>query len=71
MRKAWYDEIKLYNFNGGDFSEATGHATQMLWKGSTQLGCGWAPGCQLLVCHYDPPGNVIGQFSQNVSPPTA
>jgi hypothetical protein len=61
----------MFSYGNSDFSEATGHATQLLWKGSTQLGCGWAPSCQLLVCHYNPPGNVIGQFSGNVAPPIA
>ena len=31
----------------------------MLWKGSTMIGCGWAASCQLLVCHYDPPGTHV------------
>jgi hypothetical protein len=69
--KAWYDELASYSYGNGGFSEATGHATQLLWKGSTQLGCGYAPGCKLLVCRYNPPGNVMGQFDDNVSPPTA
>ena len=34
---AWAREILLYNFSNPDFSEATGHATQVLWKASTQL----------------------------------
>ena len=117
LTQAWYDEIRYYDYSAGSFSEATGHATQLLWKGSTQLGCGWAPSCQLFVCRYSPPGdlqrfvcwsacgslcacicmgcarsmmlthvcatstrpaacitctgNVIGYFTQNVSPPTS
>lgn len=68
--KAWYAEIESYSFANGDYSSATGHATQLLWRASTRLGCGWAAGCKLLVCHYDPPGNVVGQFRDNVLPPS-
>ncbi|KAI8469403.1 MAG: CAP domain-containing protein [Monoraphidium minutum] len=44
------------------------HFTQIVWKGSTQLGCGFASGCKMLVCRYSPPGNMIGSFGANVSP---
>jgi hypothetical protein len=50
------------------FSEQTGHFTQVVWKGTTAVGCGWAQcnGFVLITCRYSPPGNVIGQFAQNV-----
>lgn len=70
-QQAWYDEIRAYSYSSGDYSASTGHATQLLWRASARLGCGWAPGCRLLVCRYDPPGNVIGQFHENVFAPTA
>ncbi|CAD6897025.1 unnamed protein product, partial [Tilletia controversa] len=35
----WYDEIKDYNFNVPDWSEATGHFTQLVWKASSRVGC--------------------------------
>ncbi|EFJ44913.1 hypothetical protein VOLCADRAFT_64274, partial [Volvox carteri f. nagariensis] len=59
---AWYQEINQYNFGSPGFSEATGHATQMLWMGTTELGCATAVsanGCSLrtvYACHYNPPG---------------
>lgn len=74
----WYDEIAKYNFAQGLYSDATGHFTQMVWKGSRQLGCavqvctaqqmglGSTGSARYVVCNYDPPGNVIGQFLQNV-----
>jgi hypothetical protein len=43
----------------------------MLWASSTGLGCG-AARCgfgNYFVCHYSPPGNVIGQFTANVFAP--
>jgi len=77
--KSWYDEVKLYNYNSPGFSAATGHFTQVVWKGSTQLGCGAARGTKIMngtkfnafyvVCHYAPAGNVQGQFPANVLKP--
>lgn len=66
---AWYDEIDAYNFGNGGFSSGTGHFTQVVWKGTQQLGC-YSASCgssgNYLVCEYYPAGNVIGQFAQNV-----
>ncbi len=42
--KAWYDEIKDYDFNLSRFSAATGHFTQVVWKNSKQVGFGVAFG---------------------------
>jgi len=51
----------------------TGHFTQVVWKGSQQLGCGVAscpaiPGGTFYVCRYVPAGNVQGAFPNNVTP---
>lgn len=65
-------QISMYNYASGSFSAATGHATQVLWAATTQLGCAVAQGgCggATWVCHYAPPGNVMGQFQANVRPP--
>ncbi|PRT56043.1 Protein PRY2 [Wickerhamiella sorbophila] len=66
--EAWYDENSQYNYAAGQFSASTGHFTQMVWKGTTKVGCaqtdcGMGP---FLVCEYSPRGNVIGQFTENV-----
>jgi uncharacterized protein YkwD len=77
--KSWYDEVSLYNYNKPDFSHQTGHFTQIVWKDSTNIGCGIAQGATnikgtrfnsfYVVCHYNPPGNVMQQFASNVTKP--
>ncbi|KAJ6575632.1 CAP domain-containing protein [Mycena vulgaris] len=69
--KAWTDEVSEYNPSNPQPS----HFTQVVWKGTTQVGCAVAtcdnifPGfgpAQFYVCEYSPAGNVIGQFPANV-----
>jgi hypothetical protein len=40
-----------------------GHYTQMVWRGTTHIGCATAAGRSnlYLVCRYAPVGNVIGE----------
>lgn len=67
----WYNEIKHYDFSKHTFSFQTGHFTQVVWKATTQLGCGRAvcKGAELWVCNYAPAGNVSGSFAANVPRP--
>jgi len=70
----WTDEGKTYD----PTNPVPSHFTQVVWKGSTQLGCAFAtcPAGSIFpanygpavyhVCEYNPPGNVIGEFAQNV-----
>ena len=66
---SWGDERSKYNFGDGQFSESTGHFTQLVWKNTTSTGCG-VKSCGstgwLVFCEYSPAGNVIGQFAQEV-----
>jgi hypothetical protein len=42
-----------------------GHYTQIVWRDTTELGCGVAscPGSQeIWVCNYNPQGNYTGQY---------
>jgi uncharacterized protein YkwD len=68
----WYAESEKYNYKRHGFSPATGHFTQVVWAGSRNLGCGFSEcnGMRLWVCHYDPPGNVLSLFPDNVSSAT-
>jgi uncharacterized protein YkwD len=72
----WAAEEKKYDYATGQFSEETGHFTQLVWENTKEVGCG-AVNCNndandgahgwYLVCEYSPPGNVVGQFKENVS----
>jgi len=65
----WYQEVSKYNFRAGkDDNLAAGHFTQVVWKGSKKLGIALARRNNkvYVVANYDPPGNFIGQYGQNV-----
>lgn len=70
--EAWGGEEADYDFRRPGFSEATGHFTQLVWKDTSDVGCGrrlcgergW-----YLVCEYWPRGNVIGAFADEVDRP--
>ncbi|KAI8094776.1 pathogenesis-related protein PRB1-2-like protein, partial [Thamnidium elegans] len=67
---AWYDEVSNYDFNSGASSNGQEilHFTQVVWKGTTEIGCG-ATSCSdgvFYVCNYGPPGNYQGEYLANV-----
>ncbi len=43
---------------------AVGHYTQMIWRGTTKIGCATAssPAWDVLVCRYAPAGNMVGEW---------
>lgn len=75
---AWYEEVADYDYSNPRFDVDTGHFTQVVWKSTTQLGCGVAQGpktiagrtgtANYVVCHYAPDGNN-GDFPSNVLQP--
>lgn len=71
--KAFYEEIKDYNFDQPGFSSQTGHFTQVVWKSTRQIGAAnktRADGQFVVVVRYSPPGNVNSgnYFKDNVLP---
>lgn len=67
----WYEEIKDYSFRSPGFSSGTGHFTQVVWIDSVEVGVAKASnanGTQFVVARYNPPGNVLGHFPENVKP---
>jgi pathogenesis-related protein 1 len=63
--KSWETEKKYYRGQTLDRSNwyDSGHYTQMVWRESQQIGCAKVEcnGNLIIVCNYDPPGNVLGQ----------
>jgi uncharacterized protein YkwD len=66
----WYREVDQYDFKRGEFDMNTGHFTQLVWVGTTKIGCARSSckGNDIVVCNYDPAGNVMTYFKQNVLP---
>ncbi|EFJ45286.1 hypothetical protein VOLCADRAFT_94353 [Volvox carteri f. nagariensis] len=72
---AYYSEGAGYAYGVSQPADwhSVGHFTQVIWKASTDLGCAVATcngGQQFQVCRYSPPGNVQGQYAENVLPPS-
>jgi hypothetical protein len=65
---AWLSEKPGYNAKTNTCTpvpplSSCGHYTAMIWGGTTKIGCGTSSGAQIeiLVCRYNPPGNMAGQ----------
>jgi len=68
----WISQEDNYDLGNPGFSTATGHFTLAAWKSTTQVGC-YIASCgsglaatELVVCHYNPPGNILSGFEANV-----
>ena len=70
--EAWAEEISDYDYESNTCTGVCGHYTQIVWRESTRVGCGFAD-CSTLtgasfgsgrlwVCNYDPPGNWVGEW---------
>jgi pathogenesis-related protein 1 len=66
MAEFWVSEKKDYH--GGPYNDSvgpvTGHYTAMVWKSTTDVGCGFAYNnkTDFLSCRYIPAGNFNGQM---------
>ena len=70
----WKQEGDNYDFSKNKFSKITSHFTQIIWKETTDIGIGFFPEDEkkenekyCIVILYYPPGNTLGNFSQNVT----
>ena len=66
MLRLWSREKEDFDLSTGQCrrGETCGHYSQMIWRRTTELGCGVAPHRRygnVMVCNYNPPGNVIGR----------
>ncbi|BGP31478.1 hypothetical protein JCM10296v2_003243 [Rhodotorula toruloides] len=53
---SWNAEEKMYDYNNPGFTHETGHFTQTIWKGTTQLGCYYGK------CNGIMKGGEVGAF---------
>jgi uncharacterized protein YkwD len=77
---AWYDEIKDWDYSTNAKSASapgnamTGHFTQVVWRNSKQVNCGYATykdgnfNKYVVTCQYYPPGNFNNAYAANVGP---
>ncbi|KAK4500858.1 hypothetical protein PRZ48_009050 [Zasmidium cellare] len=82
----WYNnELSWYTSLYGEAQpsmtdfEHWGHFSQVVWKGSTKVGCatvycedgviGWPSTPWITVCDYGGPGNFAGEYAGNVGEP--
>jgi pathogenesis-related protein 1 len=61
----WHKEKSAYHGQAIDVSTINGygHYTQLVWKSTRRVGCAKVKsgGNEIMVCNYDPPGNIVGQ----------
>ncbi|WP_079247070.1 CAP domain-containing protein [Sphingomonas turrisvirgatae] len=69
MAQHWIDEQRFFinnaipNVSRSGRFEDVGHYTQIIWRSTTRVGCGFASNRRddYLVCRYTPAGNLLGQ----------
>uniref|UniRef100_A0A0N5B6R6 SCP domain-containing protein n=1 Tax=Strongyloides papillosus TaxID=174720 RepID=A0A0N5B6R6_STREA len=67
----WYDEVKNYDYNSLDTNFKSLHFTQLVWTSSKKVGFGIAKNSStyVVVANFDPKGNILKKFNENVLPP--
>lgn len=61
--RAYFIEASFPDVSSTGDWRAVGHYTQMIWRDTTEVGCGAASGggYDYLVCRYAPQGNFMGE----------
>ena len=69
----YYMEKKYYDYEKGS---PPSHFTQVIWKGSKQIGCAYQvgpwkdfPNSYYVCCNYFPAGNLLSKMVENVQKP--
>ena len=63
----WMSEERHYNvFKDAQNVSRAGHFTQVVWKGTSQIGGAISPDGRFVVVNYFPAGNMAGEFKANV-----
>ena len=66
----WYGERDKYDWSNPRFTGATGHFSALVWAATDRIGWGEArddsKGWTIFVAQFQSPGNVSGQFKDNV-----
>jgi uncharacterized protein YkwD len=60
---AWAAESRNYDYRSNRCRGVCGHYTQIIWRGTKEVGCAVARGRgrEVWVCDYYPPGNWAGE----------
>ena len=66
----WYESESKYDYSNPKYSSAYGDFTQVVWKNTQKIGCGYACNGKEYygICTYYPAGNYMNQFAANVFP---
>ena len=66
----WYESESKYDYSNPKYSSAYGDFTQVVWKNTQKIGCGYACNGKECygICTYYPAGNYMNQFAANVFP---
>jgi pathogenesis-related protein 1 len=59
----WASEARNYDHASNRCNGVCGHYTQIVWRDTTGVGCGFARSArrEVWVCEYNPPGNWVGR----------
>ena len=67
---SWYLQYQFYNYKIPEFSATTYMFTQLVWAETKSAGAGVSKNSNgyYVVMHFDPAGNVLSNFAENVFP---